>query len=235
MNKNRILGRRLAYSSLCCLALLSLIFQLSGCISAPVIAAQTPSPLGDWITNFLSSPVCAPPCWENIIPGKITMDEAIQLVKTRKDVVKFRGPILPPPLGNQIDFGFIFDEGVEGTISSDSTGKFVSTIYLFLHQSVSLNQLTKSYGEPEQVLIWDISTPFRRELNFIYGQNGMVLICGGDELFGKIEISPETGGATFYFFTQEGLKDYIKRKGGARYSDFLVDWHGFGSYADPKH
>jgi hypothetical protein len=41
----------------------------------------TLSPQPDWLVRWLNEPVCQPPCWEKITPGKTSFADALAIAK----------------------------------------------------------------------------------------------------------------------------------------------------------
>src|SRR6266496_222154 len=41
----------------------------------------TLSPQPDWLVRWLNEPICQPPCWENVTPGKTSFKDALPIAK----------------------------------------------------------------------------------------------------------------------------------------------------------
>ena len=65
------------------LSMLGSLVACSGEMPATDQAHITPtlSPMSDWLVRWLNEPVCQPPCWENITPGKTSFADALTIAK----------------------------------------------------------------------------------------------------------------------------------------------------------
>ena len=215
-------GRRLKD----CLLVSVLIIFISGC---GLFTYQNPSPMPTqkWLADFFSNPTCDIPCWENIIPGKTTMEKAQLIVQSRDDIENFRGPIIPPPQPNYIDFTWSFkNDHRGGWIESDVNGEIVWFIELSLN--LSLSQIIDKFGFPEQVFPRSTESNYFAELDLLYPKFNIRLMSGGAEKDGIIQITPQINISSIAMSTEDGQLLYLENFND--YQNRIWNWHGYGEY-----
>ncbi len=102
-------------------------------------------PRNAWLTRLLTDRVCELPCWENIVPGKSTIETALQVVQH-----------LPGTSGIRADesgFSWLQNATDTGRIASD--GSLVSYVALGIDQGedLPLGELNQAFGYPSRVRI----------------------------------------------------------------------------------
>ncbi len=119
----------------------------------------------DWQYRWLKGIPCKPPCWEGITPGQTTADEAVKVLE--------QSPIIylakkNPPKG--FSRGSVVWDWVDGPQSKDSLGgwggdalyelKTSSNFIIFIRpqyrETVKLEDVIKSYGEPSHIIALSI-------------------------------------------------------------------------------
>ena len=119
-------NRPLFYLSI--LFLLSLCF-ITGCNELSLFSKATSVPRHEWITKWLSKPVCSPPCWEQITPGVTSIDEAEEILQQIPQITGIRGPIKGPLGFEELDINWNFDHSTDGgAIRTDAEGTIKSIL-----------------------------------------------------------------------------------------------------------
>jgi len=149
------------------------------------------------------------------------------MVQSRDDIIKFRGPIIPPPVGKDIDFTWTFKNDQRGGgVSSDANGKIVAGITLQIN--LSLSQIIDKFGFPDQVFPQSTESTLQAGLYLLYPQINMILVTLMGEKDGVIQITPQT----YIFSIVMGTDDW-QMQSLQRFEDYknrISSWHGYGEY-----
>ena len=185
-----------------------LIIILIGCGYQNSIPTQTAVPPGQWLVNLLSNPVCIPPCWEGIRPGKTQIGEAIETLNSIQDVTELQGPYKYPNSENVgIQWEFADDHGSGLLISNDQT-KIVTQITLG-PQSLSINKFMEKFGEPDQVFIFDTETNALKIVYIFYSNQNIMLETGGRVNDNGFRINPELRISYIRFVEDGWMEQYL--------------------------
>jgi hypothetical protein len=193
---------------------------LMGCVVAP----EQP--------NLFDNPVCAPPCWENVIVGITTKKEALNILSK---VDRIDQPIVDknlPLVG--------FDDAINFSRNKDLNS--LGFLYIlndkvsligFEHKlGVTLQHAIELFGKPKSVLVVNVG-----EINavtFINSQKGIAFGYGFSS--GSTEIKPEDGIDDVTFFDplqyQLLLNSEILSYGQMNATETVYNlrpWVGYGS------
>jgi hypothetical protein len=138
------------------------------------ISSCTPSSKNQ--VSILDNSNCHLPCWNNIISGQTTEQDAIEVISNLSFVKKESIRIANEPwniFDNQVDFSFGGADDTGDVYLSDGV---VKMLYLCGNLNTTIGEITKEIGEPE---------------NIISGGS----IAGGRDV---ILINPEMGVSYFY-------------------------------------
>lgn len=194
-------------------------------------------PRNDWLASWLSNPVCQPPCWENIIPGKTSLNEAVNILTNMDGVNILLFPIKDTTSEmRQMDWTFERIKDNAG-IQTDKYGNLVSKIYFNINQILTIEEVEKKFGFPSNVMLYDCRSENSRktcEVHLVYRNASMVL-----ELFlndrgnadHKVMISPNSEIYRIDFL--EGNENsYLNLigKNSFNYPELLLNWKGYTNY-----
>jgi hypothetical protein len=211
----------------------------------PTPPPKTVQPVTDLSRRWLYRRSCAPPCWEGITPGKISVMAAVEILNRH-------------PFVTQIDFGSIPSEEdgllIWKWMGSEHGGgilKFPQHIespmvawmaISFPDKTYRLSDIIAVYGEPSYVVPSFVDTNtahFGRtiyyDLRLIYLTQGFYLETERD-LFAPPQIAPGMEVAarvTFFPPTIAGLDEVLKSCTGCGVwtSANLLPWQGFQDFA----
>lgn len=95
---------------------------------------------------------CAPPCWQNIIPGKTSKQEVMELIPQIPDIDQHKSKWIGPWNIYTDIFRILFqDKRSKGDIRFlDDT---VVSIFLYDDLNIDVDQVIDLYGQPESVII----------------------------------------------------------------------------------
>lgn len=115
------------------------------------VGCQTPTPK----PSVLDNPVCAPPCWQNIVPGVTTGREFLNVIKSYRyldqESLQYNGPWqgfndlirgrlrLSPETMTYFNFFFLNDKIADLSFQADRT--------------LTFDQAIKKLGEPTSVVV----------------------------------------------------------------------------------
>jgi hypothetical protein len=190
-------------------------------------------------TNWLAGKPCAPPCWEGVIPGQTSLDEAINILNQHPqmgniaiyDVPKYRGGVVGwewsghPPSG----YGLLHYQRLE-----DSTAALINSISVQFPDHFSLAPIIAAYGEPSYIAPHaSLRPPFGHpdgktiyyEITVVYQNRGFYLMTFPASTTPPHIAQDMTVSSSVVFFppTGEGLE---AAEGGERISASLVPWQG---------
>jgi hypothetical protein len=127
-----------------------------------------------WIDEFLENPVCKPPCWENIVPGQTTIQEA-------KEILLAKGNIkVLSSYEDAFEWEFI-PNGEHGKVESDPHSNRVAFINFVLTgvQSLRLEEILKKYPEPSYIDFHPNSHNLKScYIYIIYESIGLIFVNG---------------------------------------------------------
>lgn len=176
------------------LSVLSSLFACSGEMHATKSgepATEEPyrptlSPQPDWLVRWLNEPVCQPPCWEKITPGKTSFAGALAIANTISGAkVSYVGDDNIRLMSNQYD-----DYNFALLLSRRDAN--IQEIYLDTsYTRLELSEIVDRYGFPEEML--KFSSPGHHRIDLLYYDLG--LVASFDALPGdpsnKVSLGPD--------------------------------------------
>jgi hypothetical protein len=221
--------------------LLALIF--SSCNFTQVLTEPTYVPRSDWVNKWLINPTCAPPCFENIIPGKTTMDEAVKLIKQipgiKIDLYPTSG-VPPEDHIFQMQWSYKPPSHGSGVIDTDQSGVTVGLIHINFSTSekpVTLQEVISAYGEPMHIDLYDCRPgAFANScaVNIVNNKIGLLIDLflqdSGNENH-QVEILPSERVLSVTFIPVEEDSYYkLMGENNPNFVSNYKEWKGFGIY-----
>ena len=153
---------------LICLALILLAMSTSAC-----------NPESDTMnkTSILDNPVCSPPCWHNIIPGRTSRDELFAALASIDNLDQ--SSIVQQDYPNNKDFNYFIhgnlylDADSSTLVSAYTLDEIVIELDFFGNLNLTLEEAIEGFGEPEGVLIYHSSHGYM-VINFLIPSKGIV-------------------------------------------------------------
>lgn len=217
------------------LILVLLIPLLFGCTPTPT---PTFAPRSAWITKLLDDPTCQLPCWENIVPGEMTMDETFAVLSKNPEI-QIRQYWKEPIEGiKRKEINWHFAQTKDGGLAwSDLDGEVLQTIKLGWSndQLLTIQEVINAFGLPTKVYLSDCRDAKFCVVEFVYTELGMsastgVLRANYRESRGYgVTISEQTRIEVIYIHPsgEQYYRDYLE--GWADY-DTIPNWNGYGEY-----
>jgi hypothetical protein len=144
---------------------IALLLMLVACSSSTVSMRPV------WITRWLKDPICQPPCWENISPGKTSLEEAKSIVNSHPDMkISYIDDV-------SISIRNKSEEENFGLLTAPN-GQTIQRISLLTRQfSLELSEIVNLYGFPNEMLVFDSSQDqfSVRWIDLLYYKHGMVV------------------------------------------------------------
>ncbi len=205
---------------------------LASCRQFNILFKPTPYKHSEWVTKWLYEPNCQPPCYEEMSPGKTTIEEALirinELVGTPN---RTYFPGSPRDRRKQISWQFENQSG-GGSAKTDMDGEIISDITIQPGEGLGIAEIFSIYGPPDEVNIVGCFGELVRSdcvVHLIYSSIGMVLEIslpdGGKEEY-IVEIKPDSDVFRIIFFSP-GNESYIRALG---VFDYIEKWSGYTSY-----
>lgn len=189
-----------------------------------VINAET------WLQQWLSSPTCQPPCWENITPGKTTFSEVVKVVANIPGVSINRLSMTPALIDNNTAIRWDFGKNGSGSIRANFINKIVTVVVLVPDgdQILTVKDLITAYGHPDAIVTgycfgeyFTVSCPYV----LLYKKLGLVAYL---DVYAEksIIIKPDTQIVFVNLSPQNDLKIFDNEN--ARL--FEIPWDGYKTY-----
>jgi hypothetical protein len=103
----------------------------------------------NWESEWLLGIPCAPPCFENIIPGKTSKDDAVSIMKRNTEISRLN-------INGEIEMvEWEWSDGRLGGLfnySSHGSEKVVDLIQAFFTRPIEFKEIIESYGDPTHIL-----------------------------------------------------------------------------------
>ena len=198
-------------------------------------------------SSVLDDLICSPPCWQNIVPGISTKQDALSILSELPYIDKQSIRVYDPKQVLQegtpdrvfdeiIDVLFASGGPSQTTLGIYLIGGKVSVISLQLYSSdVSLSEAIEKLGEPQSIVI----TPYAH--NFVVGfvdpSKGVALTYStvGKPKRQLLEIYPEIKVSSIYFFDPESFEQFLDsrrltlgQRDGEETIEHLEQWAGYG-------
>lgn len=214
----------LAFSVLVCCLSCSTSSTITATKITPTIT-QTISPIPTPTPrNFLLDPACDPPCWEGIIPGVTTKDDAMAILRQNELVLPNSIELYNEHEKEAVQFKWTNRLHGMGFIMFDDQEK-VWEITLPVFMTMSLDTAFKRYGEPDSISIIDYNN--KRIVEFYYPDQGIGFTIS---LYSDSQIKP-TSVLTLIFYFDPNNKNDLKCHsfGCTALHGELIPWKGYGS------
>ncbi len=190
-----------------------------------------------WIRNWVETPVCTPPCWENITPNKTIIDDVPKLLSQVEGFSNITEPeLVVPPVSKCVTWDAQYIQGGSGGVGSictnSETDDFVVEIYLFIDYfkpEIRIKDIQKNFGDPSQFGIY-------KEQQFcypglVYQDKGMIIILQDSNFCRRIKITENMNVKLIYFMDPNNPK--LLGKFGPKKDGALYQWRGY-TYYSPK-
>jgi hypothetical protein len=208
-------------------------------INADATSNSLPTPSinsQNWLENWVKSPTCQPPCWENIIPGKTAFDKAIWIVSKIPDV-KIEGmKMTSVPDGYAGYVSWKFDQLNSGSIITNDQNSTVESVELYLDekQNLLLEDIINVYGNPSAVIrtVCEGGESLRCYVGLIYEKIGLLVNTNVEMNITNtkpVTIRPKTRIISITFFPPSKLEQSVPYEQGAP----KIIWRGYGDYVVP--
>jgi|SRR4030066_264070 len=201
----------------------------SGCRFVKEIANPTSAPRSTWLKEFLESPVCQPPCWNNITPAQTTIDEANKILQINPTIKIIN--IYP----DSIEWEFL-PTGGNGYVESQYNKNTVDIIYLGLgtEQYLTLGDVIKNYSDPTYIHFEQNMHNLKRCFFFVFYESSGVVFSNrdlpckelkqGDISTVDLDVSPDII-----------LNSITMVATGDRFAEYAgsvnpINWKGYGNY-----
>jgi hypothetical protein len=175
-------------------------------------------------TEWLDQPICSPPCWATITPGKTSLEDALSILENIPEItITFKSQ-------GGIDWQFREARNGAGSLSIENGIVSFIRVGTSLNKSPNMEKIVASYSHPNYVKPYDCRDGMCSTL-LVYPDLGMFLSVYVQDIgitnTPQIEILPTTIVENAYFI-QPGMENFQKTSFGG--NDLLMDWHGYGVY-----
>lgn len=186
------------------LSMLGSLAACSGEIPATNQARITPtlSPKPDWLVRWLNEPVCQPPCWENITPGKTSFTDALPIAKAisgaKLSYIGDNDIRLKSDQYDAYNFALLWSKG-------DANIQVINLDTNFT--SLELGEIVDRYGFPDEMIKYGLpSTEFTSVwIALLYYDLGMVITFYAlpDDPWNSVSLSPDTSIDSIQFYAPQ--------------------------------
>jgi hypothetical protein len=179
---------------------------------------------------------CRPPCWEGVVPGNTTVDEAFQLWSRSEIISHVEVVTLPMPALNKDGFltwlwanGEEGGDAIYGSVNGVPTVDMISPRFSsFSGDSISIGDVIGAFGEPEYVQA--VATGYTDEVTkviyslFLYfPRQGFVI---GINVHRESIITPDLPIAGITFFPISTYQELTQRF-SPDYPELFTQWNGY--------
>lgn len=195
--------------------------------------SPTLSPQPDWLARWLNEPVCQPPCWEKITPGKTSFADALAIANTISGAkVSYVGDDNIRLKSNQYDafnFAVLFSQGDANIQVIRLTTQFTS---------LELGEIVDRYGFPDEMIKYAYPGPEGTStwIDLLYYDLGMVITFYAlpDDQWNRVSLSPDTPIGSIQFYAPQ-LEYYFNEppEYGVNVSP-AIRLNGYGNYDIPE-
>lgn len=197
--------------------------------------------------SLLDDLVCPPPCWQNIVPGISTKQDALstlaQLAFIDQKSIYAYDPKLVPPKGTPIQ---VYDEIIDSKIAFEDQFYSFLSIYMLKDKvsvisfelriyDITLSEAITKLGEPEYIVI----TPYRENLVFGFVSPSIGVAYSytslGQSKKTLSEVYPNAKLESIYFFDPETYEQFLEsrsltlERNSEETRANLVPWKGYGN------
>jgi hypothetical protein len=187
----------------------------------------------EWIAKWLENPICKVPCWERIIPGETSRDQAKSLLSSNLEVDGVEEREVPP-------YGLMFFIDIRGDkykptnvkLKFDNQNIVQEIDLVTFGGNLYLHNIVSTYGYPKQILFHNKDHEYVA-VDLLYPESGMIieLFLRNLNLYGEISqvkiqkrdkvLLVYLGGLDLkYYFDTSGVAD----------PNLLYEWKGYTTY-----
>jgi hypothetical protein len=185
----------------------------------------TPDAPYNWWNSWLIKPICQPPCWQNIIPGETTLDEAVNILENSPDLTVISK--------SEYSVSWVFNQNKDegGTLGAPDDG-VVGTIWIgsASDKRLPVKTVVAFYNYPKYLKPDDCREGMCTVL-LIYPDQGMFLSVyvenTGNTTAPKFMVLPDTSVDRIYFFAP-GIASFQELS--FHNFDLLLDWNEYREY-----
>lgn len=186
----------------------------------------------EYIAKWLENPTCEVPCWEKIIPGETSRDQAKSLLLNNSEITGIEE-------SNVIPYGQVLDVNLDNdnytddvTIIFDNQNMVQEIDFATFGDNLYLGDMISVYGPPKQVLLHDQMYEYVT-VDLLYPELGMII-----ELFiHNLNLEGETpqvkiekyGEILHVYLDAPGLK-YFFDTSGVVDPNLSYEWKGYTTY-----
>jgi hypothetical protein len=174
---------------------------------------------------------CAPPCWQGIIPGGTSAEEALQILQS-SPYVKRKSIETTGSYG--LGAIWAYWKASSGGVVIGLQDGLVHDISLNTPYRLTLGEVVEEFGEPEALVLYQagLSEHFRWGLTIYYPAKGIAFSTGTTGPFRDPSIKPsmQVGGVRFVS-SQSSLKGLLAELYAPYEEDYLEHsrrWRGYG-------
>lgn len=195
------------------------ILALAACIpEVPPLRDETflPNPA------ILSGEPCEPPCWNNIIPGETSWDDAFTILEDDPDMREIQQDDVEESDVRALAWQYRDGRSCCQIISTED-GQGISSILLFTTPDVAIGAVIDLYGDPAYMGGADISPDQAMVVLLFPDVPMLVYVFVEGTATGRLSASSEIIGVTY---TDAETMQLVLE------SNNLYVWDGYGSYAE---
>lgn len=191
--------------------------------------SPTLSPKPDWLARWLNEPVCQPPCWEKITPGKTSFADALAIANTISGAkVSYVG---------DDNIRLNYNKGFVLLLSREDAN--IQEMDLSISDaSLELGEIVDRYGFPDEMIKYGLPSPEGSSvwIDLLYYDLGMVIsfYASPDDPWNKVILGPDTSIALIKLYVPH-LEYYFNEppEYGVNFSP-AIKLNGYGSYDIPE-
>jgi hypothetical protein len=199
-----------------------------------VVPVHTPPSIDrakDWSISWLQGLPCRPPCWEGIIPGQTTADEAVTVLLSNPLVLT--ATMAPSPLSPKdgiVTWSWRYQAGSsEAYYDLQTSSQKIVAVRVHFPTSLPFADMMQAYGEPSHIMAYashgpDIGAGLAYELALVYQSDGFVIYTSGSGL-PALDENTRFNQIVFFAPTNQGTADGLKLIGISLKE--LIPWRGF--------
>ena len=190
----------------------------------------------NWLSMLLSSPTCKPPCWENIFPGKTSLNEGIRIVQDIEGL-EFNWLSVTPTI-TFINFArWDFGANSWGQIVSGEYSETIATIELWpdIVEGITLGGFIFAFEDPTSVVRGECRgqflSPVECSYAVVFQQLGTVAYL---DLYEKMDEPIDISSDIQIYCLEFSIPENIIVFGIPYYETDKLDWKGFDDYLYPS-
>jgi len=189
--------------------------------------------------NLFGDSSCAWPCWQGIIPGVTTRDEALQILNNSPIIVEISTRSNELAAGfDSINWKWVLDDS-ETTGLARSQNGIVYEIQLKTNQSISIGEIINRFGPPEKINIIDCTEVPEGEFRYwcgilYYTKKGFSFHSSWAGTWDEqdLKINPSDPIEIIALIKPSTIEEWALFNGLDISSFNLRDWEGYGGLYD---